>query len=314
MTLSDIPAGSAVRALRTRGIQLQIGPFATRFRSRIPRVQDYLLSHYRAFPVVGEPGVHCNVQVHSPTLIRRWIRKQASFDVNGLRPFLPAPQEMAPGLVEWGLNWYIGRHIHHLLVVHAAVVERDGRAALLPAPPGSGKSTLCAALVYSGKWRLLSDEFALIDPATAEVIPLPRPVALKTGSMNIIRTRYPDARFGPLLTAADGNTARYVAPPDEAVARQGERAAVEWIVMPNWREGAALDLEPSSRARMLAHLTDSSFNYNLTGRDGFDRLAGIVGRALCAKLTYSDLDEALALFDRWAETGTRASIGVAGAR
>jgi predicted ATPase len=28
---------------------------------------------------------------------------------------------------------------------------------ILPAPPGSGKSTLCAALVTRG-WRLLSDE------------------------------------------------------------------------------------------------------------------------------------------------------------
>ena len=313
MTLSQVAAASAIRALETGGLQLQVGPFAIRFRSRLGRVQDYLRSHYGAFPVLETPGVHLNVEVQAPTLLRSLVRKQAVFLANGVVPFLPAPQEMAPGLVEWGLNWYIGRRVHNWLVIHAAVVERDGRAAVLPAPPGSGKSILCAALAYSGRWRLLSDEFALIDPATAEVIALPRPVALKTGSMDIIRDRYPGSRFGPLLTAADGNTARYVAPPDDAVSRQAERARVEWVVMPSWRAGARLEVEPASRARMLAHLTDSSFNYNLIGADGFQRLAGIVDGALCAKLTYSNLDEALALFDRWAASDVRMPIGAAGA-
>jgi hypothetical protein len=43
------------------------------------------------------------------------------------------------------------------------VLERGGRALLLPAPSGSGKSTLCAGLAFNG-WRLLSDELALLDP------------------------------------------------------------------------------------------------------------------------------------------------------
>src|SRR3546814_969352 len=47
------------------------------------------------------------------------------------------------------------------LIIHAAALEKSGRAAILPGAPGSGKSTLTAYLVHNG-WRLLSDELALI--------------------------------------------------------------------------------------------------------------------------------------------------------
>ena len=70
------------------------------------------------------------------------------------------------------------------LIIHAAVVERNGFALLLPAPPGSGKSTLCAGLIHHG-WRLLSDELALIDPETATLQAIPRPVSLKLSLIHI---------------------------------------------------------------------------------------------------------------------------------
>jgi predicted ATPase len=46
-------------------------------------------------------------------------------------------------------------------MLHAAVVEKNGKALILPALPGSGKSTLSAALAMNG-WRFLSDEFTMI--------------------------------------------------------------------------------------------------------------------------------------------------------
>src|SRR3546814_17273791 len=64
-------------------------------------------------------------------------------------------------MLEWGLNWCIGAHGHQFLIIHAAVIERNGLAAILPGAPGSGKSTLTACLVHNG-WRLLSDAMALV--------------------------------------------------------------------------------------------------------------------------------------------------------
>ncbi|SDW99276.1 hypothetical protein [Thiocapsa roseopersicina] len=65
-----------------------------------------------------------------------------------------------------------------LVFVHAAVVQRDGRAFLLAAPSGSGKSTLCWALLHYG-FRLMSDELAPVEPETLRIKPFPLAVTLK---------------------------------------------------------------------------------------------------------------------------------------
>jgi HprK-related kinase A len=262
-------------------------------RSPFVRLGDYLATHYRDFPACDAGVAHFTIDVRRTTWARRFIRPQALFVANGRYPFKAVPARLAHGLFEWGFNWCVGRGSHQWLVVHAAVAERNGNAIVMPAAPGSGKSTLCAALALGG-WRLLSDEFALIDPVTTELVALPRPVALKGPSIDIIRARAPQARFGALLTDFDERTARHLAPPADAVARQRERSRAAWVVVPKWSAGAPLSLEPVSKARMLAHLADSSFNYNLVGCAGFERLAEVVDRSDCFKLTYSDLDEALA--------------------
>jgi HprK-related kinase A len=234
--------------------------------------------------------------VRAPSLLRRYVRPQALFTVNGRMPFTNAPARLAHGVFEWGFNWAVGRTAHQWVVVHAAVVERDGRAMLLPAAPGSGKSTLCAALAHAG-WRLLSDELTIVDPATGEIVPIPRPIALKGPSIDVIGGRVPGARFGPPLVAATERVARHLAPPSAAVAQQHVRARPAWIVVPKWQAGAPFSLEPVERARMTAHLADSSFNYNLVGPAGFQRLLDLADASACYSLTYSDLDEALPRLD-----------------
>ena len=101
------------------------------------------------------------------------------------RHFNPLPAEQAFPLLEWGLNWCVATQCHQYLILHAAVLERGGRALIMPAPPGSGKSTLCAALVARG-WRLFSDELALIEIGGGQIVPLPRPISLKNESIDRI--------------------------------------------------------------------------------------------------------------------------------
>ncbi len=116
--------------------------------------------------VVREPG------------LRRWVRPLIRFHFDGVPSFMPLLATHATASLEWGLNWCVASHCHQYLIVHAAVVERRGVAVVMPAPPGSGKSTLCAALVQCG-WRLLSDELGLYDPVSRQVFGMARPINLK---------------------------------------------------------------------------------------------------------------------------------------
>lgn len=65
-----------------------------------------------------------------------------------------------------------------LFFVHAAVVERHGKAVVLVAPAGTGKSTLTLALLHAG-FRYLSDELAPFDLVTLQVMPYPHALCLK---------------------------------------------------------------------------------------------------------------------------------------
>lgn len=65
-----------------------------------------------------------------------------------------------------------------LLFLHSAVLEWRGRAILLAADSGSGKSTTAWGLLHHG-FRYLSDELAPIDPEAMVVWPYPHALCLK---------------------------------------------------------------------------------------------------------------------------------------
>jgi len=294
--LRDLQADDVRQRCQGPGLNLQIGPFSTRVRSRFQDVHAYLQSHYADFPILDGHGSHFSISIAPPAGIRRWVRPQAVFFIDGKPPFKPVPKRLAPALFEWGMNWCIGKRAHHWLMMHSSVVERDGRVLLMPAPPDSGKSTLGASLAFGG-WRLFSDEFGLIDPQTALLYPVPRPIALKKESIEIIRARVPNVRYGPVAEDEDGAQAVHAAPPADAVARLGEPAPVGWIVVPRFQRDSDTILEPIPKARMLAHLSDNSFNYNVVV-GGFEALARIVDGAHCFRLTFGRLDDALEALGR----------------
>jgi hypothetical protein len=66
-----------------------------------------------------------------------------------------------------------------LYFVHAAAVERRGKALLLVAEAGGGKSTTTWALLHHG-FRYLSDELAPVDLESMTVQPFPRALCLKS--------------------------------------------------------------------------------------------------------------------------------------
>jgi HprK-related kinase A len=288
--------------LAGEGVWMRTGPFSLRVRSRIPHVAKGLADLYGHFEVRNsyQAFADFHVELNPPTALRRWFRPQVNFSFDGDLPFKPLPYDQAFPMLEWGLNWCVSMHAHHYLIIHAAVVEKNGFAAILPAPPGSGKSTLTAGLVLSG-WRLLSDELTLIDRKTGLLHALPRPVSLKNQSIDVIRQFDPEAFINrPSHDTAKGTVA-HLRPPKESVRRQHEPARPGWVIFPKWKAGSETLLSPRSRARTFMFLAQNAFNYSHLGADGFRVGTALIERVACYDFQYSQLQEAVAAFDRLAE-------------
>ena len=286
--------------LRGGGLFLRTGPFVVKLRSDLPEIAASVATLYGGH-ILAAPTDFADFHVCVRTVAgpRGYIKPQIVFELDGEQPFEPFPRREAPAVLEWGLNWAISTYANHYLLIHAACVEKDGRAAIMPGEPGKGKSTLCAALVHRG-WRLFSDELAVIDVADGTIFPLCRPMSLKNRSIATIRDLAPDAVFAPTIADTRKGTLALLRAPPDSVRRMGERATARYILFPRFVEGAAAGITERSRGSSLIGLAENAFNYQLHGRRGFDRLGDIVGACRCADFTYSDLSLAVAtLRDLW---------------
>ncbi len=297
MNLDSLTGTELRRRLHRGQLAFSVGSFSVCVRSELPALARNLEQLYSDYPLaVDSELADFEIELRPAGWLRRWYRPQARFLRDGFSPFKPLPLAQAFAMFEWGLNWCVASSAHHFLVVHAAVVERGGGALILPGAPGSGKSTLCAALVNRG-WRLLSDEMTLLGLESGEVCPFPRPVSLKNASIGVIEAWAPAAQIGEVVEDTSKGTVAHMRPPRESVARSLETAAPAQIVFPRWREGAELAIEPVSRGRSFMQVAENCFNYHVLGAEAFTALARAVDRCGCYRLEYGSLDQAVTALD-----------------
>ena len=301
MNISELSENQLSKRLNDDGLILQAGPFVTRLNSSIPCLVKGIHGLYGNYPLVDDDlFVDFHVRVNPPAGIRRWFRPQARFRFDNYKPFTPLPMDQAVPIFEWGLNWCISNYAHQYLIVHSAVVERNGVSIIFPAPPGSGKSTLCAALVSKG-WRLLSDEMALIDRADQQLVPVPRPVSLKNQSIDLIRDYAPDMYLGSSTKGTTKGTIAHMAVPQSSIQRQLEKVKPCFIVFPKYTAGAEPVLQQMSAPLAGIKLIENCFNYHVLGEEGFNMITGLVDSCECLEFSYSQLDDALQIFNELSE-------------
>lgn len=301
MLLSDLSPTEFARRLCSVGLTLRTGPFVFRIFSPVPSVADGLRLLYATNQLAADDEfVDFDVRLEWAHGLRRWLRPQVRFVFDGESPFEPLPADHAYPLLEWAMNWCISSHAHQGLLLHAAAIERQGLAVILPAPPGSGKSTLCAGLV-SRNWRLLSDEVAMISLADGGVTALARPVSLKNESIDVIRRFAPQAVINRVSHGTSKGSVTHMRAPVEHVSRVDERARPRWVVFPRYVAGAAPIMKSRPKAESMLELGRNAFNYMVLGHRGFDALGDLVSACDCYDFHYSDLDDAMVAFDELLE-------------
>jgi HprK-related kinase A len=294
MRLGDL-SRDGLREKLHDGLILETGPFRTRIVSHAPEVLAGLELLYSDFLVHDDGFCDFHVQVDRVSGPRRYFRPQITFKFDGMEPFKPLPADHAFASLEWGLNYCIAGYAHHYLMLHAAVLEKNGRAVILPGDPGAGKSTLTAALTLSG-FRLLSDELTLVDRDDGMLVPLARPVSLKNASIDIIRNFSPRAVLGDAAYDTHKGTVAHLKPSTESVRRAGEKAKPALIVFPRWIADTDTKLTHHSKADAFMHAANHAFNYDLLGSLGYDLVASMIEGCECHDFEYSRLPDAVRTF------------------
>lgn len=297
MILAEISPSELRTRLAHCHLALQVGPFRFAVSSPFPAVAEGLATLYPDFELVEEGAfIDFHVGVFPSTGMRRWVRPQVNFSFDGRMPFKPLPASQAMPMLEWGLNWAISSHAHQYLILHAAVVERNGQAMILPAPPGSGKSTLCAGLV-NRDWRLLSDELTLIRLTDGLIIPISRPVSLKNRSIEIVRNLRKGVVVGQACEDTGKGTVAHMRPPTESVQRMAEPARPAWVVFPQFIQNGELTCETRGKSAAFIELVNNAFNYNLLGLAGFNAMGNLVDACEIHRISYGSLEQAYSAID-----------------
>jgi len=293
--VGDLSETEFARLLAQEGAAIRTGPFVFRVTSQIRSVAAPFQQLYYDFPLV-EPDLIDFHLILRPTGSFGQFTDRAEVLVDGRRVLSVFKSPAALPHLEWALNWWIYNYAQQFFIVHAGVAERGGAAVLLCGPPGSGKSTLCAALVARG-WRLLSDEVALIDPETLKIAATARPVSLKNESIEAITRFALSAAFGPEAPETHKGMIRHMRPPMESVQRIDAEARPRWILYPNYAPNAETRLTPIPKARAFMRTANNAFNYQILGAEGFRSLAAVIDRCDCFELAYGDLKEAIRVIE-----------------
>ncbi|MFV1918811.1 HprK-related kinase A [Sphingomonas sp. MJ1 (PH-R8)] len=282
--------------------QLRIGPVGFRVGADWREPIETLTALYDDYPKPHDGIPDFSVRLFAARRWRRWVRPSITIGGDYVLPdAAPLPLPLGLLAAEMGMNLQMALGQRRYLLLHAATVERDGRALLMTGVSGAGKSTLAALLMARG-WRLMGDEFALLDPATGLVHGFPRLVSLKNQAIGVVEQALPAGRFGPLQPDTPKGDIRHLKPDAASVAAMDVPARPVAILFPSF--GHAPDVRPVPPAETFVRLTQASTNYVALGERGFDALTRLVATVPAQAIDYPDTETAVAMVERlWEEAG-----------
>lgn len=282
----DARARCSGRMNRLRYYRLLTTTFAIRFSSAAEQASVHpALSHLEVEParvdavleVIGTPAGH--------------------FLLDGITPFSFCRHldRVTPRLKTWLLQTVVRRH-SYFLEIHAGAVSNGEKCLLLPAAPGSGKTTLTAALAAAG-YRYFSDEVALLEEPDLEVRPVPISLSIKSGAIDILAPLHPELRGSANHTREDLETVTYLNPPTASLRYETNRTyPAAWIVFPQYSPSAATELRPINKAEALARLMKEVLVVRTTLDTRIVRsLVRWIRRVDCYELPNSSLSQAVQL-------------------
>ena len=275
------------------GFSVKVGPRGFRIGSAWRAPVAALETLYRDYPKPEGAIPDHSVRLEPISLLRRFVRPTIAIEGGYTIPdAAPLPLSMGLLAAEMAMNLQIALGERHYLLLHAASVERGGQVIILTGESGSGKSTLAAVLMAQG-WRLLGDEFALIDPVSGEAYPFPRPISLKNKAVEVLGAMVKPDRFGPMMRDTPKGDIRHLIPDAASIAAMDVPGKPALILFPAFGHDTAV--RAVGKGEAFVRLTQASTNYTALGEAGFRALTRLVGGVPALAIDYPDTAAGIAL-------------------
>lgn len=274
-------------------------PYRVTVRGAPPSLKQQLAAFYPASYLAQDTDQFVDFVVDFDKNGRFWSNEH-DFRIAG-QHFRYAHPSIAVPIFEWGFNWLVTSFSNRYLTFHAAVLAKGERAVILPAPPGSGKSTMCALMMLHG-WRLLSDEHCFIDRTSGAIVPFVRPISLKNNSIEVIQRYYPQLTAAHIFNDTLKGRMAYIAPSELSWLEANRTATAVAIVFPKYSADVKnLEIDSVPQSELFMELLENSFNFSVFGEQAFHLLSDLVSRVKACRLKYSDNQAMLSWIEQWAD-------------
>lgn len=201
--------------------------------------------------------------------------------------------ELAP--IVKSLVWATAVNNHEFFLdIHAGVIGDGAQCILLPAPPGSGKSTLTASLAHAG-YQFFSDEVALLAEDSFNVFPLPLAIGIKISGIDALAGRFPHLRALQVHQRGDGKQVVYLTPPPDVRPSGDDPRPVAAMVFPRYSLDAPNSLVPLPKGEALKRLLEECMV--VPAPLDFIKVESLVkwvSRTPCYSLNYGSTEAAIA--------------------
>jgi hypothetical protein len=182
-----------------------------------------------------------------------------------------------------------------LIMLHGALVSRDGAALFISGESGAGKTTLSMALSTRG-FHVETDDVALFEASSTTFHPIPRCFHLDSRSKRLLR------ETGVQIPEASGRHS-FVTPADlQACGSRGPTPDTLIALSPARSDSPAL--VPLTQAEMTGLLMRESAWGRQSGGEVLTAVIRLTRRARCYQLTMGSLDASVNLLDELCRRST----------
>lgn len=200
-----------------------------------------------------------------------------------------SPSEVAPHLM-YAVDFHLANLCQEGLYLHAASLEKNGKAIIMPATSGSGKSTLTCWMAVRG-FRYLSDEATFIENDSTTCTGFTRPAVLKKGSEHILPDLVADSQLR-LVTLHGKEYGWMISPERLNPIQKGAHLPIGCFIFSRYKPQGHLTCEHLSPATTAFELAKCLINARNLLNHGFPQMLRLAHILPGWKLSYSDLKDA----------------------